>query len=262
MRYRHFYLFLGTMALALLLAAVAGCVISPRRIVAEATPTPTPTITPTPTPVLTPTPTPVVTASASVPTESSKSGIGAQFLFVGGAAGPGTRSLISGFKINQDGSLIPVPGSPFTMNVSVKAIAAMQGTLIVAGEKSLTTFAVDKETGLIQQTDSIKIEAVSNLEADSSQNAILATTQKGSMAFGLSKGKLVPMSSAATASERQSLSTPPPAVLDAAGQFMYVINPAKAGVAAYRVDQGKTEALTPPTYSISQGASSLTLVKP
>jgi 6-phosphogluconolactonase (cycloisomerase 2 family) len=177
---------------------------------------------------------------------------------VGGAAGPGTRSLISGFKINQDGSLIPVPGSPFTMNVPVKAIAAMQGTLIVAGEKSITAFAVNKETGLIQQTDSIKIEAVSTLEADSSQNAILATTQKGSMAFGLSKGKLVPMSSASAASARQSS----PAVLDATGQFMYVINPAQAELAAYRVDQGKTEALTPPTYSISQGASSLTLVKP
>jgi 6-phosphogluconolactonase (cycloisomerase 2 family) len=242
------------MALALL-AALAGCVISPRRIVAEASPTPTPTITPTPTPVLTPTPTPIATASASVPAEASKTGAGAEFLFVSGTSG---SSLVSGFKINPDGSLIPVPGSPFAMGGQVRAIAAMQGSLVVAGEKSITAFAMDKETGFVQQTDSIKSEAISTLEADSSQNTILATTQKGSMAFGLSNGKLVPVSSASAASDRQ----PSPAVLDATGQFMYVMNASNAEVAAYRVDQGKTEALTPSSYPVSQGANLLTLVKP
>jgi hypothetical protein len=250
MPYKHFHFFLWTLTFALLLAALAGCVISPRRTVVEATPTPTPTATPTPTPVLTPTPTP--TAAAEVP----KIGAGAQFLFVGGAAG---SSLISGFKINQDGSLIPVPGSPFAMSVPVEAVASMQGTLIVAGEKSITAFAVDKATGFIQQTDSIQSETISNLDADSSQNAIFATTQKGSTAFGLSNGKLTPLPSVSANPTRQSS---PPAVLDATGQFIYVINPAKAEVAAYRVDRGKTEALTPPTYPVSEGASSLTLVKP
>jgi hypothetical protein len=262
MRNKKFCLLLGTLTVALLLTTLAGCVISPRRIVAEASPTPTPTITPTPTPVLTPTPTPIATGSASVPAEASKTGAGAQFLFVSSASGSsassGTGSMVNGFKINPDGSLIPVPGSPFAMDGHVRAIAAMQGSLIVAGEKSITAFAVDKETGFVRQTDSIKSEAISTLEADSSQNAILATTQKGSMAFRLSNGNLMPVSSASAASDRQ----PSPAVLDATGQFMYVINASKAEVAAYRVDQGKTEALTPSSYPISQGANSLTLVKP
>jgi hypothetical protein len=262
MPYKHFYLFLGTTALALLLAVLAGCVISPRRIVSEATPTPTPTITPTPTPVLTPTPTPVVTASATVPAEASKNGAGAQFLFVSGAssgaASSEAGSMINGFKINPDGSLIPVPGSPFVMNVPVKAMASMQGALIVAGEKSITAFAVDKETGFIQPTSSVAAEDVSSIDVDSSQNAILATTQKGSAAFGLSNGKLTPLTSASGTSARQSSS----AVRDATGQFMYVIDASKTEIAAYRVDQGKTEPLTPPAYPVAPGASVVTLVKP
>jgi 6-phosphogluconolactonase (cycloisomerase 2 family) len=266
MPYKHFYLFLGTTALALLLAAVAGCVISPRRIVAEASPTPTPTITPTPTPVLTPTPTPIVTASATVPAEASKNGAGAQFLFVSGAssgaASSEAGSMINGFKINPDGSLIPVPGSPFAMSAPVKAIASMQGTLIVAGEKSITAFAVNKETGFIQPTSSVAAEDVSSIDVDSSQNAILATTQKGSAAFGLSKGKLVLVSSASAASARQASSAPPSAVRDATGQFIYVIDASKTEIAAYRVDQGKTEPLTPPAYPLAPGASVVTLVKP
>jgi hypothetical protein len=134
----------------------------------------------------------------------------------------------------------------------------MQGMLIVAGEKSITAFAVDKETGFMQPASSVAAEAVSSLDVDSSQNAILATTQKGSVAFGLSNGKLMPMNSASATSARQSSS----AVLDATGQFMYVINPAQAELAAYRVAQGKTETLTPSSYPISPGSSSLTLVKP
>lgn len=114
---------------------IAGCVISPRRIVNEApSPTPTPNISPTPTPGTTPTPTPTPMA-ATVP---------AQFLFVGDGDAP----LITGFRINGDGSLAPVPGSPFSVGFTPRALWSTKNLLLVLTQEGATAFSVDPETGM------------------------------------------------------------------------------------------------------------------
>lgn len=171
---------------------------------------------------------------------------------------------MSGFKINHDGSMTPVPGSPFPTTAPVHAAVSLHGALVVASEASLTAFAVDKETGFIQPTDSIKAVAVKSLETDSAENAILATTQKGTLAFRVSNGKLEPLPAArAVSAQEQSVTThSPSAVLDASGRFMYVLDATRAEIAAYRVDQGKPVPLSPSAYPIARSANSLTLVKP
>src|SRR5579859_210242 len=121
-------------ALLLLLLVIAGCVISPRRIVNESpSPTPTPNVSPTPTPGTTPSPTPTPMA-ATVP----------QFLFVGDPETP----LISGFRINDDGSLAPVPGSPFPVGFTPRALWSMGDLLLAVNQDGATAFAVDRETGI------------------------------------------------------------------------------------------------------------------
>jgi hypothetical protein len=139
----------------------------------------------------------------------------------------------------------------------------MHGALMVANETSITAFAVNKETGMIQSTDSIKTGAVESLEADSVENTIFATTQKGTLAFRMSGGKLEPLPTTLAVSARQAVAPQsPPSVLDGNSKFMYVIDASKAEIVAYRVDGGKPVPLTPQSYPISNGANSLILVKP
>jgi hypothetical protein len=157
---------------------------------------------------------------------------------------------------------MPIAGSPFSTTAPARAVTSMHGTLMVANETSITAFAVNKETGTVQPTDSIKIGAES-LEADSAENTIFATTQKGTLAFRMSGGKLEPLPTTLAVSARQAVAPQsPPSVLDASSKFMYVIDASKAEIAAYRVDGGKPVPLTPQSYPISRGANSLTLVKP
>ena len=229
---------------------IAGCVISPRRTF-TGSPAPTPTPTDTPLPTATPTPTPTA-GSATVSTAD------AQFLFVGDATG------ISGFKINQDGSLLPMLGSTFRTSAPVSSVAAMGGELIVASGSSVSALAVNKETGAMQQTDSMKVDAVETLEVNSAGNAVTAITQQVSLALGISGGKLQHMPTATEVSASESATVPRStlAALDSSGKFMYALNAGKAQIAAYRIEQGKPEPLTPATYPIARSASSLAVVKP
>ena len=155
-----------------------------------------------------------------------------------------------------------VPGSPFSIAAPAHAVTSMHGALIVANETSITAFAVNKETGMIQPTDSIKTGAES-LEADSAANSIFATTQKGTLALRVSGGKLQTLPSTLAVSARQSVAPKsPPAALDASSRFMYVIDASNAQITAFRVDEGKPVPLTPQSYPTSRTANSLTLVKP
>ncbi|HEY2390335.1 MAG TPA: hypothetical protein VGK22_04110 [Candidatus Angelobacter sp.] len=250
MRYKPHYFLASILTVALLLMVIAGCVISPRRTFTGG-PAPTPTPTGTPVPTATPTPTPTA-GSAAVSTAD------AQFLFVGDASG------VSGFKINQDGSLLPMLGSTFRTSAPVSSVVTMGGELIVAGGNSINALAVNKETGVLQQTDSMKVEAVETLKVNSAGNAVTAITQQGSVALGISSGKLQPMPTATEVSASESATVPRStlAALDSSGRFMYVLNDSKAEIAAYRIERGKPEPLTPATYPISRSASSLAVVKP
>ena len=210
-------------------------------------PTPTPGTTPTPTPAPTATPTP--TASKEVPRAP-------QFVFVGDPGSP----LMTGFRINSDGALTPVPGSPFSISAAVQAETSLPGTLIVATQTSINVFTVDREAGSIQQIDSIKASGVQSLHADAAASAIFATTQQGTIVYRMSNGKLQPLSMEVASALTMPKENPSMAMLDGSGQFMYVMNQSKAEIQAFRVDQGRPQPLTPSAYPASRGANSITLV--
>jgi hypothetical protein len=67
-----------------------------------------------------------------------------QFLFVGDPATP----LVSGFRINNDGSLAPVPGSPFPLGFTPRALWSTDNLLLAVTQDGATAFAVDRETGV------------------------------------------------------------------------------------------------------------------
>src|SRR5579859_195415 len=195
--------------LLLLFLLIAGCVISPRRVVNEnPSPTPTPTVSPTPTP--TPTPTPM---GATVPL---------QFLFLGDSSAP----LITGFRINSDGSLTAVPGSPFTVSAPARSLSSVRDTLFVASGTEITAFKVGMETGSLRQTDS----------AGTSPWA-------GDLSLSANGG-------------------PQLAVLDSSGRFMFVGDTNRAELVAHRVENGKPVTLLPFVIRIPRSTSSIAIVKP
>ena len=156
-----------------------------------------------------------------------------------------------------------MPAATLHIGAAVSSVAAMDSTLIVANKNSISAFTVNKDTGSLQQTDSMQAEGVQTLEARANEHTIVATSQQGSVSLRITNGKLEPTPMAAQASaESASVPRSMPAALDSSGKFMYVINAAQAELAAYRVEQGKPEALTPASYPISRGAQSLAVVKP
>ena len=249
-------LFWAMASVCTLLAVLAGCVISPRRVVVNG-PSPTPTPTGTPTPGTTPSPTPTPTPMAATVSKNSTQ----QFLFAVSVDSP----LMSGFKIGENGSLMPVPGSPFVISEPSRFVTSVQGALIVAGENTITAFRVYTETGSIQQTDGIRTSKISQLMTDLPANVVFAATEKGLVAFRVSEGKLKAMPGSVAASEMESIKaqSQPSAVLDASGRFMYMADASKAELAVFPVENGKLSTLSPSaTYPLPHGTASIALVKP
>ncbi|HEY7401935.1 MAG TPA: hypothetical protein VIB39_00305 [Candidatus Angelobacter sp.] len=267
--------------LCTLLLVLFGCQISPRLIVTSVGPSPTPSPTETPTPGITPTPTPVPSpvptpvfptptptpAGLATPTPTPMSMAGdvgkkspsTQFLF---AASPDTR-LMNGFRINSDGSLAPVPGSPFVTRTPLRSLASLENALIAAGEDTVFAFAIDSETGTIRQTDRVKTASITGLTASPSAKAVIVTTSVGNVTFRLSQGKLEALPEEMTAAAAASIKSQSPssAVLDSSGRFMYMVDTGKAELQAFQVDHGKPAALSPHAYPVSRGTAAIALVK-
>lgn len=237
----------------LLVAFLAACgTISPRRIVTNnPSPSPTPAISPTPTatPTATATPSPM---TAAVPS---------QFLFT---ADPGA-GMILGFKINSDGGLSPVPGSPFEASDSPRLVVAIGNHLLVAGKSTLTAFSVRKETGTISQTDVLTVPLISKLVPEPLSATVFATTPNGQLAIGvvnnslrLSPGReaILAGSSADAAAGRIEEAS------DTSGRFLYVLNSRDGTISAFRVNDGKPAPLSPSSYPAGRGASSLAIAVP
>jgi 6-phosphogluconolactonase (cycloisomerase 2 family) len=144
-----------------------------------------------------------------------------EFLFLGDAGAP----LITGFRINGDGSLAPVPGSPFAISALARGLQSLNNLLIVKTDKTTFTFTVEKETGSLQQTASI-------------DTSIAGSDISGPVSI-------------------QSA----PAALDISGKFMYIADRNRAEVLVYRVDGGMLSALSP-SYPVPIGTTSIVLVKP
>lgn len=205
-------LFWAMAGVCTLLAILAGCVISPRRVVVNGpSPTPIPTGTPTPgtTPPPTPSPTPTPTPMAAT--------VSRQFLFLSDAGAP----LITIFKINGDGSLAPIPGSPFPISAPARALKSAQDLLIVEGESGASMFKVNRETGLLEPA----------------ANALSASELQSSATSG-----------------------PEMAVLDRSGRFMYVADVNQSQLLAFRIENERV-ASNPTAYPIPANCSSVALVE-
>jgi hypothetical protein len=178
-----------------------------------------------------------------------------QFVFTASSNSP----LLSGFRINADGSLAPIPGSPFLINTSARAIAGVHGTLLVADGAGIRVFSVDQETGAIRQSDSVRIGAITDLLSDLHSDAAIAVSPIGAMVLRVKDGKLqaqpAPMSPASAEAQtaRQSIL--------AADRFMYVVDAGKAELMAFRIENGKPLPLTPQSYSLPRGTAFITLVE-
>jgi hypothetical protein len=237
-----------------ILALIAACgTISPRRVVINnpsPTPTVSPSITPTPTPfptaTVTPTPTPTPTAMAAV--------VPSQFLFT---ADP-WAGVILGFKINPDGGLSPVPGSPFVADDSGRWVAGLDGSLLVAGKSSLMAFAVNKETGAIRKSDSVKLSGVSSLIAEPVSHIVFASTASGRVAVRMVNDRLHVSAAVDVAVPVADSST---SVADASGKFIYQLDPQTGVISAFSLEGGKTAPLSPGSYPAGHSNASLAIVK-
>ena len=180
----------------------------------------------------------------------------AQFLFTASANSP----LLSGFKINADGSLTPVPGSPFVIGTSARAIVGVHDALLIADGAGISVFSVDMETGAIRQTDSAKAATITDLVSDPQMNAAIAVSPAGALALRVVHGRLqaqpAPMAQAQVEAQ-----TSRQAILDATDHFMYVIDVGKSELMAFRTQNGKPLPLSPQSYPLPSGTAFITLVE-
>jgi len=169
---------------------------------------------------------------------------------------------MNSFRLNEDGSLTPVVGSPFVTRSSLHLLTSLHNHLVAAGEDTLTAFVVDSETGAPRQTDGMKTGTISQLNVDAPGDTIVATTQAGPVAFRVSGGKLKVVPGAIAASELAAIKTQPSAVLDASGRFMFVVDTGKGELAAFRIENGRPIPLPSSTYPVPRGTAALALVRP
>ena len=240
------------------LAMIAACgVISPRRVVTNNPGfSPSPTVSPTPIGSPTPTPTPTATPMAAV--------VPSQFLFT---ADP-SAGVILGFKINSDGGLSSVPGSPFVAPDSPTLLAASQKDLFVANKSGLTVFDVNRETGTITKMDSVAMPSITNLSVDSADGTVFATSGtrrtevqvvNGKIQFGAVSG--IMLMNTGTSSKVGEISASQQ-VKDATGEFSYALNSSTGEISAFRVEGSSLVPLSPATYPAGHAAVSLAVAKP
>ena len=242
-----------------ILTIIAACgTISPRRLVVNnpsptptvsatpiGSPTATPTATPFPTVTTTPTPTPTPTAMAAV--------VPSQFLFT---ADP-SAGVILGFKINRDGGLSPVPGSPFVMADSPRLVAGTGEDLFVAGKTKLTLFRANKDTGTISQADVASLPQLSELVADSPTGTVFASTPRGTLTVRVVNRRMEISTAVGTTTDVPQAET---SVRDASGRFLYTLNPETATISVFNVQEGARISLG--SYPAGHGSTSLAIVKP
>ena len=229
--------------LALVTLLLFGCVISPRRVVENPPfPSPTPTgatATPTPSPTLTPTPMSTVEP----------------FLFT---ANPGSRT-ITGNRVQPDGTLVPLPGPPIITDESPREITAMHDALVVAGERTLRAFLIDKNSGAIRQTDSAHLPMASSLSADPSSMTVRVTSPSGVFSFTVEQGRLIARpadGNTGSNGEREKNRS----ALDPTGKFFFVLDPSAAQISIYRVNGDQLTMLA--SHPVSGGTTSIALAVP
>ena len=142
----------------------------------------------------------------------------------------------------------------------------MPGVLLAARESGVDVYRVDGVSGSLEQIGSSKTAKITRFlpATDQSMNTVVAVSESGVIALRLVGGKLLETASGAVAADTMRLkaTAEQPAVLDASGRFMYILDVAKSEITAFRVEEGKPVPLSPASYSIPHGTSSIVFVTP
>lgn len=160
----------------LMIAFLAGC----GGVSGNPRPTPTPTPMPTP-PGATPTPTPAAAHGTFAYVSNSSSSTG----------------QLNGYRLNPDGTLTLLPGSPFTVNGSLAATPA-GNFLVTASNNTVFTYAVDPASGALTLAGSAAVVGPGTVVADSKNvymsGTIPASNSTGIYGFAVSaNGMLTPL---------------------------------------------------------------------
>lgn len=201
----------------LVLALVAGCVISPRRTVSNGGfPSPSPTISPGGTPSPTPFPTPTVTPTPT-PTPTP-----AGIMSVIVTAVPG-EAAIRAMQANPGGSTSPIPGSPFVVAEVPRKLLALDSALLVQGENSLSVFTL-KKTGELQQTSVLPAPLLRDAVVNTSDSTVYLLSQNDVSGFRMQNGRMValPGSPYRLAAGEGGQPEPETLALDSSGRAVYV----------------------------------------
>jgi hypothetical protein len=159
----------------LMIAFLAGC-----GGVSANTPRPTPTPTPNPSPTppgATPTPTPAAHGT---------------FVYFSTSA---STSNTLGYRLNPDGTLVPLAGSPFAVN---GALAAAGNFLAVSSTSAVSTFLVDPASGALSLSGTANVIQAGAIAADARNvyvaGSIPANNSTGIYGFAISgNGTLTPL---------------------------------------------------------------------
>jgi 6-phosphogluconolactonase (cycloisomerase 2 family) len=153
----------------LLIALLAGCA----SVSSSVAPTPTPTASPTPTPVSTPSPSPTPTPS---PTPAAHG----TFVFVNSAA---TGALTTDeYRLDSDGTLTLVPGSPFP----IAGLLVSSGRFLVTVDGSgVTSYKLNPATGVPQKAGaSATTETPAAIAADAQSVYVAGVAFNNSLIWG------------------------------------------------------------------------------
>lgn len=151
---------------------------------------PTPTPAPSPTPIVsspgTPTPTPTATPTPSPVAAGT-------FVFSGS---PLENRAVTGYRLNDDGTLTPIPGSPFPVN---GALAVSGNFLVSAQDGVVVTFKIDPGTGSLTTAGSGDVPGPISVAADTANVYVagqLSPAGSGTGIYGFSiaaNGALTPL---------------------------------------------------------------------
>jgi hypothetical protein len=259
------------LSMLLVLAVIAGCQISPRRIAVNTGPTPSPGITPTvsPTPGGIPTPSPTISPIPATPTPSPMAATATvpQFVFVAASGSP--AGSISGFKVESDGSLSPLPQGTVPLAEPTIKMLALDGRLAVVGQKRVSLFAVDSATGMLHLSHVTAINHLRVLAPRSSvqspfvldaNNQLMLQSRDGHLtATGISVTETGASLNDSTLNDSAEQS-PSTSVLTRDQQFMYVLDRSASQLRAFRAEGNHAAPLTPEAYPVAKGTSALAIV--
>jgi 6-phosphogluconolactonase (cycloisomerase 2 family) len=159
----------------LMIAFLAGC-----GGVSANTPRPTPTPTPSPSPNPNPTPTPAAHGT---------------FVYFSTSTVNANASSTTGYRLNPDGTLVPLAGSPFAVSGN---LAAAGSFLAASSGSTVSTFNVDPATGVLSPAGSGSANGADAIAADARDvyvsGNIPANNSTGIYGFAISAtGALTPL---------------------------------------------------------------------